>query len=142
MLGWASRYREVERQNAQMKAGEMAAVSRRAERALVAARDERDEAASQWMRTIEDGGRLDLMAGQYWKAEYVRRDQAQRDALVARDHAQGELEAASAYFQQKNALTERSLGDFYAAKRKGAKKRDERRLQEVAELFVLKGARR
>lgn len=138
MLSWASRYREIERQSTELVAGAKAIMLRQAEAALAAANDESDDAAIQWMTIAQGSGTLDLIAGEYWKAEYYRRDQMQRDACKTRDDAQAQLEIASRAFQQKVVLSERSQTDFKAAKRKSANKQEEQRLQEAADLLAMK----
>lgn len=138
MLSWATRYREIERQSAELKAGAKAVMLRRTEAALAVAIDERDGAAMRWMMTAEGNGKLDLTVGELWKAEFYRCDQAQRNAVKTRDDAQADLEAASHAFQQKVVLSERSRFDLAVAKRKFAIKHEEQRLHEAIDIFVTK----
>lgn len=142
MLGWASRYRELERQNAQLIAAKMAADARSAEELLLKKQDELKAADTQWSNTMARGNTFDILAGQLWRAEYVRCAKAELEAAAAQNHARAELISASAQLQRSSGLAERSREDYGMAKKKGLHKREEQRLLALTDLHVIRSRSR
>lgn len=138
MLGWVSRYRELERQSAQLIAAKMATDARSAEELLLKKQDELKAADTQWSNTMARGNTFDILAGQLWRAEYVRCAKAELEAAAEENAAQAELTSASAHFQRCTGLAERTREDYDVAKKKGLHKREEQRLLALTDMHAIR----
>ena len=136
MLGWATRYRELERQCAQLIATKRAAKARSADEVLLKKQDQLKAADTQWSQTMAGDDTFDLLAGQLWRAEYVRCAIAELEAAAVQNDAQAALASASAHFRRSTGLAERSRDDYGVAKTKGLHKREEQRLLALTDLHT------
>lgn len=141
-LGWASHYRRVQQDKSEQHAAQMALAADKAQSELAQAQEQRAAASNQCLRIAEAGQTLDPMLGRLWHAEFDRCCGIENGAEATRDRADEDLALAVSGFLTATVIADDSEQSFVTAKKQLARKAEERRLSELADLLTQRWSRR